>query len=142
MAADSPVMRMARWRVKMFPSDIEAMRRRRMKGVVLRNLKSTAQIAADCQVEEGVVRAVSVDLVPIWEDGNDMEYWWAKDVERIVDRVRMYLIRTEDSRKKIRGVKALGGGVYEAESDPSVRVEVEVLSERVYKSPAKDVAGV
>jgi hypothetical protein len=54
-----------------------------------------------------------------------MEYWCPKDVERIVDRVRMYLLMTDDSHKKIKGVKALGGGVYEVESDPSVRIEVK-----------------
>jgi hypothetical protein len=115
-----------------------------MKGrVKMKNLKTTAQIATECQVEEGVVRALSVDLVPVWEDGNDKEYWTPVDAKTIVERVWLYLIRTEDDkRKKIKGMKALGGGVYECESDPNIRIEVKVLSERVYKSPAKDVAGV
>jgi hypothetical protein len=76
-----------------------------MKGrVKMKNLKSTAQIAAECQVEEGVVRAMTVHLVPMWDDGI-MEYWCPKDAERIMDRVRMHLIETEDSYKKIEGMK-------------------------------------
>jgi hypothetical protein len=89
-----------------------------MKGRVrLKNMKSTAGIAAECEVEEGVVWCVSSDLKLLWEDGK--EYWTPAEAAVIEERVWLYLLKTDDSRKKIKGMKALAA---ECMSRKAIRV--------------------